>query len=224
MRIFSKHSLAVRIFHWLNFILLGIMIWSGLLIYWANDIYRFSFFGHELFHFFPEWFYNLLNIPFRLAEGMAWHFNFMWLFTLNGLIYVIWILISGEWKEIFPNKNSFRDAIFVVLHDLRIRKTKPAQKKYNAAQRLAYTGVIMMAILTILSGIAIYKPIQVQWLANSFGGYAWARWWHFTFTMLFFVFFVIHVVQVIFAGWNNFRAMVAGFEVIKDKSEKNKPK
>ena len=85
----KKHALAIRWMHWINFPLLTMMIWSGILIYWANSVYAVRLFGYELFKFFPEWFYVFLNIPFRLAEGMQLHFFFMWLFTLNGIAYLI---------------------------------------------------------------------------------------------------------------------------------------
>jgi thiosulfate reductase cytochrome b subunit len=72
--------------HWINFPLLLMMIWSGLLIYWANAVYSLRVLGYEIFHFFPAGFYLFLNIPYRLAEGLQLHFFFMWLFTANGLI------------------------------------------------------------------------------------------------------------------------------------------
>jgi thiosulfate reductase cytochrome b subunit len=78
-----------------------IMIWSGMLIYWANDVYTFTIFGHTFFNFFPAWFNKALNIPFRLAEGMAFHFLFMWFFAINGFLYVLYTAISGEWRK-FP--------------------------------------------------------------------------------------------------------------------------
>jgi len=200
--------------HWINFPVLAAMIWSGLLIYWANDVYKVRV-GHDiLFSFFPEGFYKKLHVSFRLAEGMAFHFVFMWLFFINGLVYVLYTLFSGEWRELLPNKGSFGEAWQVVLHDLHIRKTAPTQKKFNAAQRIAYTGIIIMGLGSILTGLAIYKPVQLGWLAFCFGGYATARIIHFILTLLYCVFFVVHVVQVIFAGWNNFRAMVTGWEVV----------
>ncbi len=111
----EKHSLAMRWFHWVNFPILTIMIWSGLLIYWANGVYSLNIFGYTLFKFFPQEFYNFLNIPFRLAEGMAWHFMFMWLYTINGILYVLYTWISGAWRELVPRKNSFREAWQVLL-------------------------------------------------------------------------------------------------------------
>ena len=79
--IVKKHPLAIRWFHWINFPVLGIMIWSGLLIYWANDVYKIGFGSTTLLKFFPTSFYKALNIPYRLSEGMAYHFMFMWLFA-----------------------------------------------------------------------------------------------------------------------------------------------
>lgn len=212
-KIIKKHTLAIRWFHWLNFPLLAIMIWSGLLIYWANDVYRLGWGNTTILKFFPDSFTKALNLPFRLAEGMSFHFVFMWLFALNGLIYVLYLLISGEWRLIFPNKRSFKESWQVVLHDLHIRKGLLPQKKYNAAQRIAYTGVIIMGLGSLLTGISIYKPIQFQTLCNLLGGYEWARAEHFILTILFTLFFVVHIIQVIIAGWDNFRSMVTGFEV-----------
>jgi len=103
-----------------------------------------------------------------------------------------------------------------VLHDLHIRKAAPPQDKYNAAQRIAYTAIVVMGFGSILTGLAVYKPIQLWWLCASLGGYEAARIEHFALTIGYALFFLIHIVQVIIAGWNNFQAMVTGFEVEKD--------
>ncbi|HMJ45993.1 MAG TPA: cytochrome b/b6 domain-containing protein [Ferruginibacter sp.] len=214
-KIIKKHPLAIRWFHWLNFPILAVMIWSGLLIYWANDVYRVGWGDKTILKFFPDTFNKALNIPYRLAEGMSLHFFFMWLFAINGILYFLYLLFSKEYKLIFPNKNSFKEAWLVLLHDLHIKKGLPPQKKYNAAQRIAYTGIIIMGFFMLLTGLAIYKPVQLYWLCAMLGGYEWARAEHFIFTILFVLFFLVHVIQVILAGWNNFRGMVTGFEVIK---------
>ena len=213
-KIVKKHSLAIRWFHWINFPLLAIMIWSGLLIYWANDIYKLGWGDKTVLKFFPDSINKALNIPFRLAEGMSLHFVFMWLFAINGIIYFLYLLFSKEYRLIFPNRKSFKEAWLVILHDLHIKKSLPPQKKYNAAQRIAYTGVIIMGLAMLLTGLAIYKPAQLYWLCAMLGGYEWARAEHFTITILFFLFFLVHVLQVIIAGWNNFRSIVTGFDVL----------
>jgi thiosulfate reductase cytochrome b subunit len=214
-KVIKKHPLAIRWFHWINFPVIAIMIWSGMLIYWANDVYRVGFGDKTILKFFPTSFYKALHIPFRLAEGMGIHFVFMWFFAINGFIYVLYLIFSGEWRLIVPNKRSLKESWQVVLHDLHLWKTAPPQKKYNAAQRIAYSGVIIMGIGSVLTGLSIYKPIQFHTLCALLGGYEWARAEHFILTILFVLFFVVHVVQVILAGWNNFRSMVTGLDVIR---------
>jgi thiosulfate reductase cytochrome b subunit len=212
-RIVPKHPLFIRWFHWINFPLLAVMIWSGLLIYWANDVYRVGWSDTTILKFFPDSFYKALHVPFRLAEGMSLHFFFMWLFIVNGLFYVIYLLVSREYKLLFPSKKSFREAWQVLLHDLHIKRGLPSQKKYNAAQRIAYTAVLIMGIGMFLTGFAIYKPAQLNWLCSLLGGYEMARAEHFIITILFCLFFLVHIIQVVLAGWNNFRSMITGFEV-----------
>ncbi|WP_159471485.1 cytochrome b/b6 domain-containing protein [Dyadobacter sp. 3J3] len=212
----EKHSLAMRWTHWVNFPLLTIMIWSGMLIYWANDAYSVTIFGYTFYHFFPDSVFTFFHIPYRLAEGMAFHFLFMWFFTLNGIFYVLYTIFSGEWRNLVPQKKSFKEAWLVLLHDLHIRKTAPPQDKYNAAQRIAYTAIIVMGLGSVLTGLAVYKPVQFYWLCWIFGGYNFARILHFSLTLGYLFFFIVHIVQVIIAGWNNFRSVISGFEVVTE--------
>jgi thiosulfate reductase cytochrome b subunit len=213
-RIVRKHSLAIRWFHWINFPILTIMIWSGFMIYWANDIYRIGWGNTTLLKFFPQSFYEALHLEYKLADGMAFHFVFMWIFAANGLIYILFTIFSGQWKFLLPNKRSFKEAWLVVLHDLHIRKTGPPQKKYNGAQQIAYTAIILMGFGSVMTGLAIYKPIQFGWLCALFGGYESARIIHFVLTIGYCLFFVIHILQVVRAGWNNFQSIVTGFDVV----------
>jgi len=218
-RLEEKHPLAIRWFHWISFPLLSLMIWSGLLIYWANDIYRVGWSGTTLFSFFPDWFYQSLHIPQRLAEGMALHFFFMWLFVANGIAYVLYLALSGEWRKVLPDRTCLRDAVLVMLHDLHLRRDAPPQGLYNGAQRIAYTSVVVMAMGSVVTGLAIYKPVQLSWLVSLLGGYPVARWEHFCLMLGFVGFFVVHIAQVLRAGWDNFRSMVAGYSLIRDGEE-----
>ena len=219
--VIKKHPLAIRWFHWLNFPILACMIWSGLLIYWANDEYKIKLGQKEFFHFFPEGFYKALNVPFHLAEGMAWHFAFMWLFFINGLLYVAFTFFSGQWRYLLPGRRSFKEAWQVLLHDLHVRRSTPPFAKYNAAQRIAYTAIVLMGFGSLFTGLAIYKPVQfgaITWLC---GGYGAARLEHFLLTLSYVLFFLVHIVQVAIAGWNNFQAMITGVEVIKSSAKNN---
>jgi thiosulfate reductase cytochrome b subunit len=93
MEIRLKHLRAIRWFHWINFPLLILMTWSGLMIYWAYPVY-----GIGSIRFFPDWFYSALRLDQRLAAGMALHFFVMWFFVLNGIAYVAYTIFSGEWR------------------------------------------------------------------------------------------------------------------------------
>jgi thiosulfate reductase cytochrome b subunit len=208
-----KHPAAIRWFHWINFPLLAIMIWSGLLIYWANDVYRTGLGSFTLFQFFPDGFYKIFHIDHRLAEGMAWHFLFVWLFALNGIAYVIYTIASGEWRYLVPNRNSLREAIQVTLYDLHLSKTQPPRRKFNGAQQFAYTAIILMGAGSLVTGLAIWKSVQFAWLTAVLGGYRAARVEHFLLTLGYVLFFLIHIAQVIRAGWNNLRSMIMGYEV-----------
>ncbi len=205
MRLQRKHPLAVRWFHWINFPLLALMIWSGILIYWAYPAYAPVKLEQST--------WRALHVNNRLAEGMALHFFFMWLFGVNGVLYVLYTLLSGEWRELVPRRGTLREAWNVVLHDLRIRREPLPRKKFNGAQQIAYTTVILMGAGSLLSGLAIYKPVQFAWLTWLFGGYQAARFVHFWLTVGYVAFFAVHIAQVVRAGWNNFRAMVIGVEV-----------
>ena len=248
----KKHPLAIRWFHWINFPVLSIMVWSGLLIFWANRGTFEKEGGKEVLQdargplsrssagpCFRRWFYHSPPVPSwfpqlpkqlpaslqfptsegqrvwytldaRLAEGQGWHFTVMWLFALNGLAYVLYLAFSGQWRTIIPRLASFKKAVLVALSDLHIVPAPRQDGTYNDAQKIAYTGVIFLGLVMLLSGFAIYKPTQAYWLTALFGGYIMARWFHFWTTMLLCAFFLVHVAQVVRAGWNNFRSMVTG--------------
>jgi thiosulfate reductase cytochrome b subunit len=217
-----KHSLAVRWMHWINFPLLALMIYSGILIYWADSqheglnahrVYRVGAGSWTLFRLFPPSFYDSLHLKYQLAKGLGYHFFFMWFFALNGMAYVLYTLLSGEWRALTPNRQSINEAIQVILHDLWLSKHRPPRRKFNGAQQLAYTCVILMGGGSLVTGLAIYKPTQLHVITTLLGGYEMARWLHFWLTIAYVGFFLIHVFQVIRAGWNNFRSMVIGYEL-----------
>lgn len=204
--VIEKHPLPLRILHWMNVPILCLMIWSGWLIYWANPVYI----------VIPDSI-GPLEIHHRLAEGMGWHFFLMWLFGINGLIYLGWLLLSGEWKTLIPDSRTFKQAIPYLLYDLRLKKESPVYDgKFNPVQKIAYTGAIFLGLGSLITGVAIYKPVQLQWLLFFLGGYEAARLEHFLCMLAFLMFIFVHIVQVIRAGWNNFRAMVSGYEIEKE--------
>jgi len=224
IRLEKKHPLAIRWMHWINFPVLATMIWSGLLIYWndstppiganAHEVYRIGIGSFTLIRLFPQWFWDSWHAAYRPAVGLGYHFFFMWFFLLNGLAYVLYTFFSGEWRYLVPSKDSFKEAIQVTLHDLGLRAEPLPRRKFNGAQQIAYTAVILMGLGSLITGLAIYKPSQAHSITLSLGGYEVARWLHFWLTMGYCVFFLIHISQVAKAGWNNFRAMITGYEIV----------
>ena len=205
LRIVEKHSGAVRWMHWINFPLLFLMILSGFMIYWADSIpgqgpgqgqlhrvYRIGIGSFTLFRFFPDSFYSALRLSHHFPQGLGLHALGMWLFTANGVAYVLFLALSGQWRNIVPG----------------------AGPKYNPAQRLAYTAVLLMGAGSVLTGIAIWKPVSLHLLTSLCGGYQTARWLHFWLTLAFCVFFLVHILQVFHAGWNNLRSMIVGAELV----------
>ncbi len=216
----ERHRRGTRWMHWINFPLLTIMIWSGLRIYWADLRDPFGFgvglVGWHWFDFFPDVVNERLGLERRLARGMAFHFTFGWLFTINGVAYGIYTWRTGLWRRLLPDRHSLKDSLTVVAHDLYlgrlIKRPMPPQGQYNAAQRLTYTFIVVMGGLAVLTGLAIYKPTGVAIITTMFGGYETARAIHFFVTIGFLVFFVIHLLQVARAGWSNFASMISGYQ------------
>jgi thiosulfate reductase cytochrome b subunit len=202
---------ALRLLHLVGIFSLGIMLWSGLLIYWAHDPYEIVVFGTTLFHFFPDWFYNLTGAKRKLATGMGWHFVVQWVFIANGLLYCAYLAYSGHWRQVLPTRwRHFPQAVQVALHDFGLVKQLPPQGLYNAAQRISYAAVPVMGLLASLSGWAIYKPVQLGWLLGLFGNYEVARGVHFVTALLFVGFVLVHVAQVLKAGYRHLGAMFLG--------------
>src|SRR5947209_7879891 len=143
------------------------MIFSGLLIYWAYDPYRVGLGSLTLFHFFPGWFYDLTGIGQQLALGMALHFVFAWIFAINGIAYVLYTLISGEWRALVPDRKSFGEALRVAMHEAGFKIPLPPQGRYNAAQRVTYSAIVVMGGLSLLTGLAIYKPAELHLVTGA---------------------------------------------------------
>jgi thiosulfate reductase cytochrome b subunit len=203
------------VMHWINVPVMAIMIYTGMRIYWADlrDPFVLGIGRFEIFTFWPDAVYSALDIDRKLAKGIAWHLTFGWFFVVNGLLYTVHLVRKRRWKRLVPDGGDLRDAPKVVAHDLHLRRELPPQGKYNAAQKVTYTGVWLMGALLVISGFAIYKPTQLALLTWVLGGYESARFVHFTMAVLFLGFVVIHVLQVARSGWRNFASIITGYRV-----------
>lgn len=198
MRAHREHPLIIRLTHWLNVVALYIMITSGFRIYNASPLFGFTF---------PLW----MTTGGWLEGARQWHFFAMWIFGANGVIWLLFNLLSrhGRTTTLF-RKRDISGVLPMIQYYLRLRKQQPASGKYNPLQKLAYTTVIVLAIGIVLTGIAIYWPVQFSWVTAIFGDYDSARVWHFLFMSSLLLFFFGHVFMVLNAGWKNFLGMITG--------------
>jgi thiosulfate reductase cytochrome b subunit len=199
------HPAWLRLLHWVTFYTLLVMVWSGMLIYWAYPAYKIA-----KIPVIPKSWFNILGLESQLANGLAYHFNFMWILMAAGFFYLVFSSFFNNWKNIFPIPSDGKQLWYMGLYSLGIRKEKPLQGKYNPAQKIAYFTTIMALALVVASGWAIYKPARLFWMTEILGGYRNSRLIHFCSTLYLVFFFIVHIVQVIRAGWNNFTAMITG--------------
>jgi len=190
------HPLAVRITHWINVLAVLMMVTSGWRIYNASPLFE-SF-------TFPD----ALTLGGWLAGALQWHFAAMWLLALNGLVYVAYGIASGHFRrKLLPISPGaiLRD----ISNALRGRLAHDDLSVYNAAQRAAYLVLILALMLLIVTGLAIWKPVQLQALAALMGGYEGARLLHF-FAMSLVVFIVVVHVAMVALVPRTFPTMITG--------------
>jgi thiosulfate reductase cytochrome b subunit len=189
------HPVWVRITHWINAVAMLVMIGSGWEIYNASPLFPFRFPGS-------------ITLGGWLAGALLWHFAAMWVLAVNGLIYLALGLATGRFrKKLLPI------APAAVAADLRaalaFKLSHDDLTVYNAVQRLLYAGIIVVSVLIVLSGLAIWKPVQLQWLTAVFGGYDAARYVHFFCMAAIVGFLVVHVLLALIVP-KSLRAMVTG--------------
>jgi thiosulfate reductase cytochrome b subunit len=177
----------------------------------------------------PDWIYNHLSLgPGMLALGLRLHWLCAYLFMLNGIVYVAGLVMGGGWRPLLPRRTDLFDALRMLRYYLGlpiaklIRRQWPHPRfdtKYNALQRAAYFSVPVAGCLSVATGWAIHKPMQLHWLAAIFGGYNAARVWHFWLMWIYILFVVPHVILVFADGWDTLRSMIVGWSTGVRRSE-----
>jgi thiosulfate reductase cytochrome b subunit len=189
------HPLWVRVTHWVNAIAMLVMIGSGWEIYNASPLFPFTF---------PR----SITLGGWLAGALLWHFAAMWVLAVNGLVYITLGIATGRFRsKLFPIRPS--EVIADTFAALRGKLSHEDLSIYNAVQKLLYLGVIIAGIMVVLSGIAIWKPIQFQELTALFGGFDTARYVHFLAMAAIVGFLVVHVLVALLVP-KSIRAMVRG--------------
>ena len=189
------HPLWLRVTHWINAIAVIIMIGSGWEIYNASPLFAFIF---------PQ----SITIGGWLAGALLWHFAAMWLLAVNGLVYLVLGILTGRFRrKLLPLHAG--EVVDDTKRALQGRLWHDDPATYNALQKLFYLGVIVAGVVVVLSGLAMWKPVQLWWLAALFGGYEAARYVHFFAMAAIAGFTVIHVVLA-FVVPSALRAMIIG--------------
>ena len=185
----------VRTVHWINAVAMILMIMSGWQVYNASPLFNFSF---------PA----AITLGGWLGGALLWHFAAMWLLMVNGLVYLALGFATGRFrKKLLPITPQG------VLADTKAALTGKLShddlSKYNYVQKLLYAGIIVVGIVIVLSGLSIWKPVQLQYLTALFGGYDVARYVHFICMSAIVAFLVVHVVLAVLVP-KSLRAMIIG--------------
>jgi thiosulfate reductase cytochrome b subunit len=189
------HPGWLRITHWINAVAVLMMIGSGWEIYNASPLFGFGFSRSITL---GEW----------LAGALLWHFAAMWLFVVNGLVYVTLGIFTGRFRrKLLPIRPG--EIIADAGAALRGRLSHDDLSVYNAVQKLLYLGVILAGVVAVLSGLALWKPVQLQELTALFGGYEFARYVHFFAMAAIVGFLLIHVIMALVVP-KSLRAMIIG--------------
>jgi thiosulfate reductase cytochrome b subunit len=197
------HPFPVRIMHWTNAIAMLIMITSGWKIY--NDEVIFGWLH------FPE----AITLGKWAQHGLQWHFFGMWILAINGLIYLIYGFVTGRFREkLLPIRPA--EVIATVGDALRFRLNHDDLTHYNAVQKVLYVGIILVGIVVVISGLAIWKPIQFSELTSLFYDFQTARLVHFLCMSAIVGFLIVHVMLAILVP-KSLLAMLTGGPVIKHK-------
>jgi Ni/Fe-hydrogenase b-type cytochrome subunit len=202
-----EHPLVVRYCHWLNTLSLFILAGSGLQIFMA-----FPSFGPKI----PQ--HDFIRIPASLRLGgwlggaLQWHITFACIYIVTGVIYVAYQLASGNFRQFLFTLSDIK-GVWPMARFYFFRGAKPpSAESYNPLQKLAYSFAILLGILSVWTGLVLYKPVQFSALAWLAGGFHLARTWHFAVLWLFVLFVLGHLVMVILHGWNNFVSMITGWK------------
>jgi thiosulfate reductase cytochrome b subunit len=198
------HPWPVRIMHWTNAAAMLIMITSGWKIY--NDEVIFGWLH------FPE----AITLGKYAQHGLQWHFFGMWILAINGLVYLTYGLATGRFREkLLPIRPS--EVIATVRDALRLRLDHDDLTHYNAVQKVLYVGIILVGVVVVLSGLAIWKPIQFSELTSLFYDFQTARLVHFLCMAAIVGFLVVHVALAILVP-KSLLAMLTGGPVVKRES------
>jgi thiosulfate reductase cytochrome b subunit len=206
-----RNHWVIRLTHWVNVVAVVVMAGSGMRIFNAHP--GFARPG-ETFPLNP---WEGHAIPASLTFGRwlggarHWHFAMMWVLVANALLYLGFLFLHGEWRDIAPRRGDVRDAKEMIRFYLFVRKDHPHQGKHNALQKSAYFAMPVLGAIIVLSGIAIWKPVTLGFVTALFVNYKWARFVHFVAMALLLFLALVHVFMVLTVDPYSLRSIVTGW-------------
>jgi Ni/Fe-hydrogenase b-type cytochrome subunit len=206
-----EHPTVVRLCHWAQAIALAVLIPSGLQIFNA-----FPSFGEKI----PE--RDLFDVPSAVTLGgwlggaLQWHFTFAWLLIGSLAFYLVYQTVSRNGRQVLFARRDVAGVWPMARHYFLFGPKPVVRDVYNPLQKLAYTTAIAFTTVSVLTGLALYKPVQLSWLVWLCGGFTLTRVWHFAAMCGLLAFIPGHLVMVALHGWSNFASMWTGWKRVHD--------
>jgi Ni/Fe-hydrogenase b-type cytochrome subunit len=203
-----EHPWAVRFCHWATAVSITVLTMSGLQIFTAFPSFGPKVPQTDLIERVPE----AIRLGGWLGGALQWHFTFMWIFAATAALYVTSQIASGHYRTVLFTARDLPGVWPMVRHYFLFGPKPRATGQYNALQKLAYTSTIGLGALSLVTGLVMYKPVQLSAVGWLFGGYHNARLLHFVAMCGFLAFVPGHLIMVALHGWDNFTSMITGWK------------
>lgn len=200
-----QHPAVVRVCHWASALSLLVLIGSGLEVFAA-----FPSFGEKLpaSHLFvPP---SVVRLGGWLGGALQWHFTFAWLLAAAMMLYFTYQFVSGNVRQVLFASGDVRGVWPMARHYILCGPKPAITETYNPLQKLAYSSALLLIVVSLVTGFALYKPVQLSWLIYGLGGFRLTRIWHFAAMCGLLAFIPGHLVMVVLHGWRNFASMWTG--------------
>jgi Ni/Fe-hydrogenase b-type cytochrome subunit len=200
-----EHPAMVRVCHWAFALSLVALIGSGLEVFAA-----FPSFGEKLPQsdlFVPP---SIVRLGGWLGGALQWHFTFAWLLMASMMLYFTYQFVSGNVRQVLFARDDVRGVWPTARHYFLFGPKPAVTATYNPLQKLAYSVALLLIVVSLITGFALFKPVQLSWLVYGLGGFRLTRIWHFAAMCGLLAFIPGHLLMVALHGWKNFAGMWTG--------------
>jgi Ni/Fe-hydrogenase b-type cytochrome subunit len=200
-----EHPVVVRLCHWAFALVVTVLVGSGLEVFAAFPTFGDK--GGQRDLFVPP---SAVRIGGWLGGALQWHFTFAWLLTIAMVIYLAYQIVSRNGRQVLFVARDVRGVWPMARHYFFFGPKPPVTGIYNPLQKLAYSLALVLIVVAVITGFALYKPVQLSWLIYGLGGFRLTRVWHFAAMCGLLAFIPGHLVMVAVHGWSNFASMWTG--------------